>query len=418
MKRTVSERPNLSKTGDRGAHAMRGLFDLPRDIAYFDTAAKGLLAAPCAEAIHTAQDMLRRPWQAAAPTAAEASETVRSAAAALFGAEADDVALVRSVGAGLAVALAAIPMEPGQTVLRLAGDHPSIGLQAGRAASRAGTDEVIVPDTGGDWTEAILAAMADAGPLAAIVLTPAFWTDGRPIDLRRVADAARPRSVNDARPALIIDATHSAGVTLETFGEVAPDFIVFPAFKWLLGPTGLAFLIAARQHQSGEPADRNGFNSLTNADYGFAGFRAGARRYDMGQRDAPMQMLHAAAALDLITSLDRPAVLGRLAGMAQRIGDHARARGMAVTGGTGAAPHLLGLSLSGLEPEDLAGRLRERGVIVSPRGRGVRVSPYLHNDDEDVARLLDAIDAVVDDLSPGSSAPARGHTANKGAFVR
>lgn len=397
---------------------MRDLFDLPREIAYFDTAAKGLLAAPCAAALQSAQNMMRRPWEPAALPAAEASETVRVGAAKLFGAEADDIALVRSVGSGVALALASLSMQRGQTVLRLAGDHPSIGLQAGRAANRAGADELVVPDTGGDWTEAILAMMAEAGSLAAMVLTPAFWTDGRPIDLEIIAAAARSSFGQEDQPALIIDATHTAGVTPETFVGIAPDFIVFPAFKWLLGPAGLAFLIAAPHRQSGEPADRNGFNSLTNADYGFAEFRVGARRYDMGQRDAPMQMLHAAAAFDLVGSLDRAALLDGLTQIAQQISNHAIARGMMVAGGQAVAPHLLGLALPGVEPSELAGRMREHGVIVSPRGRGVRVSPYLHNDDEDVARLLGAIDVVANDLSPGTSAPTRGHNLKEGASVR
>lgn len=370
--------------------APREAFDLPRDIAYFDTAAKGLLAQPCATAYREATAILTRPWEKPNLSASAAAERIRADAGAFYGARPDDVALLRSVSAGIALALESVTISANDAVLRLAGDHPSIGLQTARAAARSGAREIIVADDGGDWTTATLAAIADAGPIAALVLTPAFWTDGRPIDLRAVVQSAR----NLANTALIIDATHAAGIMADDFSDIVPDFIVFPAFKWLLGPTGIAFMVVLPDRQSGEPADRNAYNSLTDSSAGFAGFNVGARRYDMGERDAPGQMLPAAAALEFIASQDRAALHEKLVRMAGRIAEHARGLGMAVTGGSVTAPHILGIAVPGHDPAEVTAWLRTRGIVVSARGAGIRVSLYLHNDEEDVDRFLKALDEL------------------------
>ena len=55
------------------------------------------------------------------------------------------------------------------------------------------------------------------------------------------------------------------------------------------------------------------------------------------------------------------------------------------------APHMLGLEL----PREAAGRfastLAEAGVIASVRSSSLRIAPHLHNSDDDVGRLLDAL---------------------------
>jgi kynureninase len=35
-----------------------------------------------------------------------------------------------------------------------------------------------------------------------------------------------------------------------------PDFVIFPTYKWLLGPYGRAFLYVAKRHQGGIPLEQ------------------------------------------------------------------------------------------------------------------------------------------------------------------
>jgi selenocysteine lyase/cysteine desulfurase len=79
------------------------------------------------------------------------------------------------------------------------------------------------------------------------------WSDGGVIDLDRVAPTLRARGA-----ALIIDATHAAGVMPLDVNKLDPDFLVFPTYKWVLGPYGRAFLYIAKRHQDGIPLEQTG----------------------------------------------------------------------------------------------------------------------------------------------------------------
>ena len=61
---------------------------------------------------------------------------------------------------------------------------------------------------------------------------------------------------HDAR--FVIDATHGAGVMRIDVRTLDPDFLVFPTYKWVLGPYGRAFLYVAKRWQNGMPIEQAG----------------------------------------------------------------------------------------------------------------------------------------------------------------
>ena len=38
-----------------------------------------------------------------------------------------------------------------------------------------------------------------------------------------------------------------------------PDFLIFPTYKWVLGPYGRAFVYVAKRHQDGVPLEQTSF---------------------------------------------------------------------------------------------------------------------------------------------------------------
>src|SRR5262249_57553151 len=57
------------------------------------------------------------------------------------------------------------------------------------------------------------------------------WSDGGVVDVDRVGAALRRQGAM-----LLVDATHAAGVMTVDVRSLDPDFLVFPTYKWLLGP--------------------------------------------------------------------------------------------------------------------------------------------------------------------------------------
>ena len=94
-----------------------------------------------------------------------------------------------------------------------------------------------------------------AAPLALASISSVHWSDGGMVDLGRVAaGAARAgRGPADRRHA---QRRRDADLDVRALD---PDFVVFPTYKWLLGPYGRAFLYVAKRHQGGVPLEQTSY---------------------------------------------------------------------------------------------------------------------------------------------------------------
>ena len=70
-------------------------------------------------------------------------------------------------------------------------------------------------------------------------------------DMPRIAAALRKQGA-----ALLVDATHDAGVRKIDVKTLDPDFLIFPTYKWVLGPYGRAFMYVAKRRQNGMPLEQ------------------------------------------------------------------------------------------------------------------------------------------------------------------
>ena len=131
--------------------------------------------------------------------------------------------------------------------------------------------------------------------------------------------------------ALLVDATHSVGVIATDVKTLDPDFLIFPTYKWVLGPYGRAFVYVAKRHQDGVPLEQTSFGrrnvKAENPVY-FADTRylPDARRYDMGERDHFISMEMAAIGMEMMASWGAAAVAQRLSALTRRIADGLAAR--------------------------------------------------------------------------------------------
>ncbi len=181
-------------------------------------------------------------------------ERARTAAAGLINADPDDVALISSVSYGVATASKSLVIPAGARVLVLQDDHSSPVLEwMSRADAEGFTVETVRAPADHDWTAAVLAAIERPGaaPVAIASISSALWTDGCIVDMDRVAPALRTQGA-----ALLVDATHGTGVLELDVRKLDPDFVVFPTYKWLLGPYGRAFLYVAKRHQRAIPLEQ------------------------------------------------------------------------------------------------------------------------------------------------------------------
>lgn len=367
--------------------SQRAAFNVPADVAYFNTASLAPQLEVVRAAGEAALESRGRPWAIAPSDWFSDVERLRTLSAGILGAEAAGVALVPATSYGFAVAARNLPLRAGQRVLVLAEEYPS-GIYTWRAAARRSGAEVLTvarePEQG--WTAAVLAALDER---VAIVSVPNIhWTDGALLDL--VAIARRAREVG-AR--LVIDGSQSVGAMPLDVRQLRPDFLVTVGYKWLLGPFSVSYLYVADEHREGEPLEENWINRAGSEDFAaLVDYRdqylPGARRFDSGQRTKFELVPMAIAALEQIIEWQIPRIAPTLATRTAEVARRASALGLEVTAGEEErGPHMLGIRLPQSARARVASTLAEANCFAAMRGTSLRISPHLHVTDQDVERL-------------------------------
>ena len=374
--------------------SQRALFDVPRDVAYLNAAAWSPLPLATQEAARAAVARKGQPWKLPASFAGEQHERARAAAAALINADPGDVALISSVGYGVSTAAKAFSPPKGSRVVVLENDHTSPVLEwQTRAGPQGFTIDTVPQPADSDWTSAILAVVERKGapPVGLASVSNVHWSDGGAVDVERVGTALRKQGA-----AFLIDATHSAGITPLDVKRLDPDFVIFPTYKWLLGPYGRAFLYVAKRHQDAVPLEQTAFGRrdvrAENEIY-FADTRhlPSARRFDMGERDHFISMEMASIGIELVSAWGTAALTERLLHLTSRIADGVRGIGVRVPEARLRAPHVLSLAFPGGMPAGLIESLAAEQVYVAPRLGRMRISPHVYNDEADCDRLVAAL---------------------------
>jgi selenocysteine lyase/cysteine desulfurase len=374
--------------------SQRELFDIPRDICYLNSASYSPLPRRTQEAARAAIGRKGAPWTLDAAFANRQHERARGAAARLINADASDVALISSVSFGVATVGKVLAIPPGMRVLVLENDHSSPILEWQTRASSAGfTVETVRQPPDGDWTSAVLAAIDRTGAprLALASISSVHWSDGGLIDIARVGAALKRHGA-----LFLIDATHAIGVLAMDVKSLDPDFVIFPTYKWLLGPYGRAFIYMAKRHQNGIPLEQTGFGRReirSDAEIYFAdvSYVPTARRFDMGERDHFISMEMAAIGMEMMAEWGTEAVAGRLAVLTARIAEALGGTKVRLMETRFRAPHVLSLGFAGGLPAGLIEGLAADGVYVAPRLSRMRISPHVFNDEEDADRFVAAL---------------------------
>jgi selenocysteine lyase/cysteine desulfurase len=371
--------------------SQRHLFEMPRDICYLNSASYSPLPSKTLEAGRAAVGRKGAPWTLDAAFANRQHERARAAAAALIQADPADIALIPSVSYGVATAAKLCTIARGARVIVLEDDHSSPVLEWRiRADAEGFTVETVRRPDDGDWTSAVLAAIERPGapPVGLASISSVHWSDGGLIDVDAVAAALKRQNA-----VFLIDATQSAGVLAMDVARLDPDFVIFPTYKWLLGPYGRAFIYVAKRHQDGLPLEQTSAgrrNVRAENDVYFTDLRyvADARRFDMGERDHFISMEMAAIGMEMLAGWGASAVAQRLASLTERIAEGVRGIGLRISDRRLRAPHILSLSFPNGMPQGLIEGLATEGVYVAARLGRLRISPHVFNDEADADRIV------------------------------
>jgi len=320
------------------------------------------------------------------------------------GVTADRVAIIPSASYGLASVARNTAIGAGQNVVTIARQFPS-NVHSWRrvcadadATMRTVECPVAASDEGAHagpghsaaWNEALLGAI-DADT-AAVAVEPVHWTDGTRFDLAAIGERARAVGA-----AFVIDGTQTVGAEPFDFVGLQPDALVCAAYKWLTGPYSMGAAYFGPRYDEGVPIEESWMTRAGSEDFAGLvdqgeGYRPGAIRYDVGETANFVLMPMFVAALEQLLEWGVANIAQYIAGLTDTLFADERLASIGLAGQRPDTSHLFGLQLPAhADARDIQTRLSERSVFVSVRGRAVRVSPHVYNDDADMKALVEAL---------------------------
>ncbi len=373
--------------------AWRAAFDLDPRLVYLDHAAVAPLPRAAAEAA------CRFAREAAVRGALryerwlETEARLRARAAALFGSEPDDVAIVKNTSEGLSLLAFGLDWRRGDGIVHCADDFPANRHVWEAAAARFGLVRRTVAIAREPDPEAALIAALDAGPTRVLAVSSVHYATGLRLDLARLGAACAERGV-----ILCVDAIQSLGALRMDVRGWGIHWAAADGHKWLLGPEGCGLLYAAPELRERVALTQVGWHTAARpGDFEAPALRprTDAARYEPGSPN--LLGIHALeASLALLQEAGADTV-------ERLVLDNA---GHLIEGAT--ALHTDGLPLLPVSPADadrrsgivalevgdppgaaaLQARLRERGVVCAQRAGLLRLSPHFYITREELDRAL------------------------------
>lgn len=340
-------------------------------LTYLDTATYGLPPEPTMRVLREALDT----WQAGTASWVEwdrQSERARVAFARLLNVAASRVALQTSVAAGVGTVASAL--EPGDRVVVPAAEFRSVLYPLLVAQSR-GVDIVEVDDI-----DRLAEAITPGTRLVALSLVQ--MQTGRVLPIREIVDRAEAVGAE-----VLLDATH--GIPFVPLDDVIGrlDYVLVHAYKHLLCPRGVAFMVLREDHLGRLPATsaswRSGDAPYTSFFGGPLLLADGAAQYDAS---LPWHAwIGAAESLELLVEWQASGALQEPIELAK---DLAARLGIPWGGATLVCP-----------PIDDAIRVRavldQQRIKAAFRGTAIRLSTHVYNTAADIEHAASAIGPLV-----------------------
>ncbi len=314
-------------------------------------------------------------------------EALRADVAGVLGADADEIATVPNVSAGLVGIASTFDYTKRPKVVVADLDFPTDGHAFHAVAPRGARVELVrSPDRVRIPLELFERAVDER--TAAVCTGHVYFTSGWIQDVKALAEICHRRGA-----LLIVDAYQSIGaLPFDVHGSGA-DYLVGGTLKWLMGGPGIAFLYARRDvAEAAHPSAVGWWGVADPFAFDIEQLRpgAGARRFEYGT-PAVAAIYAARAGIELLGEVGIPTVRERHMLLSQRLLDGARAQGWSARCPADARERTAIVTLEHPEPQRAVDALRAQGVICDSRPGLIRLSPHHFNTPGEMDRALELL---------------------------
>lgn len=366
--------------------------------SYLNAAYQGPLPRVALTALEEAVRVKTQPWRFDDARYFDLPDDYRRALAAILGLPAEralEIAVTDSTIHAIQTLTTGLDWLPGDEVVIPKGEFPSNRFPW-LALERRG---VVVKEVEIS-SSATAAAELDAATSPRTRVVSVGWvhySTGRRFDLDAVGEVARRRGALFA-----IDASQGLGGLPFSLAETRCDVLAGSVYKWLLAPYGLGFgWFSPELAERLEPHRFTWFSIRGARDFAQLGrcaleLEPGARRFDIHQTANLFNLMPAIASFRYVHQIGSAQIGAHVQALLDRViaGLPASVRPVSPIDSRSRS-NILCVAGEGSDwSERAATELVRRDVRVSRREGSLRISPHLYNDESDIDRLLEGLEAA------------------------
>ena len=368
----------------------RHLFDIPNDVAYFNTAYMSPLLTKVVEEVDRGIRLKSQPWNLKTSHFFDEVNLARKIFSSLMHCSHENIALVPSASYGIETAAKNIKLKPNNVVIVLEDQFPSNVYAWRRSAQKSGAMlKKVKKKEGVAITDCILNEMDEK--CAVVSIPHVLWTSGICIDLLKIRNRC-----NLLNAKLVLDLTQSAGAFDFDFSAIKPDFAVVANYKWMLGPYSTGFLYVSPDFCTGEPLEEGWITKEDSKDFSTLvdykdEYEAGAVRYDVGERANFALVPGVVSALEQISAWGVRNIEDTLRIRNKQLCRRLEKIGLSILADEDRGPHYVCAKLPSATRKDFLDQLAKKNIYISERGGFLRITPHLWNDQNDFDQLIEGL---------------------------
>ncbi|MEM3627419.1 MAG: aminotransferase class V-fold PLP-dependent enzyme [Candidatus Bathyarchaeia archaeon] len=365
---------------------IREQFPITKNRVFLNHAAQSPLPKLVADAIHKYVDETSNFGK----TSMEWNEGGKPLFAKLIGAKNEEIALVENTSVGLNIAANVLSYPKGSKVVTTDLEYPSVVYPWLRRG--LGVDVHYVKNVDGKiLLEDVEKAVDDK--TVAVAVSHVEYANGFRHDLRALSEIAHRHGAY-----LIVDAIQSAGAIPIDVKRDDIDFLATACYKWLLSPPGAGYLyVRGELIENLEPpfvgwagVKQEVFETVDFWDIWSLRLSENASRFEVGSPSV-ISFMGAAEALKMLLNFGIEKIEDRILKLTDYLIKAVKDLGLELQTPEERQYRSGIVNFKIEKPKETAKRLIGKGIIVSARANGIRVSPHFYNTEEEIDKLVEGI---------------------------
>ena len=368
-------------------NTIRELFPVVENKVFLNHAAQSPLPKPVADALKRCVEELSMYGNV---STSERDDCGKALFARLIGAKPEEIALVENTSVGLNIAANVLEYLPDSKIVTTDLEYPSV-VYPWLKKSLGVKIHYVRNVSGKIQLEDFEKAMDDK--TVAVAVSHVEYVNGFRNDLRALSQIAHEHGAY-----LIVDAIQSAGVIPIDVKREGIDFLTTACYKWLLSPTGAAYLYVREDLIENFEPPYVGWASVKQEIFETVDFwdiwrlrlSETASRFEVGTPSF-LSFVGAAEAIKMLLSFGIENIEKRVLRLTDYLIEAVKALGLELQTPEEQQYRSGIVNFKVDKPKEVVEHLKRNNIVVSARARGIRVSPHFYNTEEEIDTLVNEI---------------------------